>query len=153
MIRIKLLLAAAVAGALAVSGVWWHGNSHGKRTAHQQHQAAIAVATKQARQTERKQQQEVNRGLQYQIEEISGINAGLAADLERLRQRPDRRVPGDSRIDCSGATGAELSGRDAAAFARLAARADELRAGLRACYQYADTLIHHRAKNSTQTGD
>lgn len=143
MIRAKILLAAAVAGALAVSGVWWHGNSHGKRTAERQHQEAIQEATKQARETERQRQEGINRALQDQYDEVSNINTGLAADLDRLRQRPDRRVPGDSGTDCAGATGAELSSRDAVAFARLAARADELRAGLRACYQYADTLIHH----------
>ena len=146
MIRAKLLIAAAVAGALAVSGVWWHGNSHGKRSAERQHQAAIQVATEKARTTERERQEGINRALQYQVEEMAGINTGLAADLERLRQRPDRRLPGDPGADCKGATGAELSSRDASAFARLAARADELRAGLRSCYQYADTLIHHARK-------
>jgi uncharacterized membrane protein len=153
MVRVKLLLAAALAGAVAVSGVWWHGNSHGKRTSNQRALTAIMAATEKARTTEREQQEGINRALQYQIEEMAGVNAGLAADLDRLRQRPARpSVPRDPGVDCAAATGAELSGPDAGFLVREAARADELRAGLRACYQYADTLIRHRKLDATQPG-
>jgi hypothetical protein len=47
MISLKLKLIAAIAGATlaaaAITGVWWHGHSHGKRTAeHTANQAVIA---------------------------------------------------------------------------------------------------------------
>lgn len=56
----------------------------------------------------------------------------LTADLASLRNRPDR-LPEASRSACSGATGAELSRRDAEFLTGLAARADDLRAALDAC--------------------
>lgn len=138
---------AALMGAGAVSGIWWHGNSHGKRAAENAYQEAVEQARKEATTIERQRQEGVNRALQDQYDEVSSINASLAADLDRLRQRPDRpSVPRDPGTECQGATGAELSGPDAAFLARLSARADELRAALKSCYIYADTLQHHARK-------
>lgn len=64
--------------------------------------------------------------------EIRRIAAARDRALDELRKRPER-LPEPAREACKGATGAELSGRDAEFLARLAARADELRAALRAC--------------------
>lgn len=63
--------------------------------------------------------------------------ARLADALERLRQRAERPadMPEAGRASCSGATGAELSGADAAFLVREAARADSLRNELDACQQ------------------
>lgn len=70
--------------------------------------------------------------------------ARLTFELERLRNRPDR-LPEASRPACSGATGAELSGRDAAFLVRLASRADELREALDAC-QKREAVNGHQEK-------
>jgi hypothetical protein len=67
----------------------------------------------------------------YEVQ-IRGIGGRLADALERLRKRPER-LPEPARAACAGATGSELSGRDAAFLERLAARADELRAALARC--------------------
>lgn len=76
---------------------------------------------------------------QRQSDEVRNINARLSDALERLRKRPDR-LPEPARASCEGATGAELSGPDSAFLEREAARADELRAALSACYQWIDTV-------------
>ena len=141
--RLIALGLSLLAGVGIVAGIWMHGHSHGQRTAEAAYGEAIEEARAEARQVEKQRQEGINRALQDQYDEVSDINAGLAADLDRLRQRPDRRVPGDPGANCQGATGRELSGQDAAFLARLAAEADELRAGLRACYIYADTIAHH----------
>lgn len=52
---------------------------------------------------------------------------------DELRKRPDR-LPPAARAACKGSTGAELSGRDAAAFARLGDRARAIQLELQACY-------------------
>lgn len=75
--------------------------------------------------------------------EQDSIRARLSADLERLRNRPARvvradAVPGAAKAGCAGASGRELSGGDAEFLSRLAARADEIRAGLIACYAAID---------------
>lgn len=71
--------------------------------------------------------------------QVGRINARLADALERLRQRPDR-MPEPAREACKGGSGAELSGPDAGFLERYAARADELRASLKACYAWIDTV-------------
>lgn len=76
---------------------------------------------------------------QRQSDEIRDINARLADALERVRKRPER-LPEPARSTCEGATGAELSGPDSAFLEREAARADEIRAALSACYQWIDTV-------------
>ena len=67
------------------------------------------------------------------------VGARLADDLERLRQRPERLPASDAQA-CAGAGGAELSGPDAAFLVREAARADQIRAGLEACYKQYDAI-------------
>lgn len=74
--------------------------------------------------------------------EIATINARLSAALASLRSRPERpatsgQLSSDS-ADCKGATGAELYRGDGEFLARIAARADEQRAALAACYQQYD---------------
>lgn len=82
------------------------------------------------------------------INEITTNQAGKLAEVQRhldvaivsLRDRPERptRLPDTPRIECSGASGRELSREDAEFLARESARADTLRAGLEACYAAYD---------------
>ena len=74
-------------------------------------------------------QQRINDELQRQTRLVG---ARLADVLAGLRNRPER-LPEPAREACQGASGAELSGPDAAFLVRLAARADQLRADLTAC--------------------
>jgi len=74
--------------------------------------------------------------------EIATINARLSAALASLRNRPERPASAgqlsSASADCKGATGAELYRGDGEFLARIAARADEQRAALAACYQQYD---------------
>lgn len=74
--------------------------------------------------------------------EIATINARLSAALASLRSRPERPSSAgqlsSTSADCKGATGAELYRGDGEFLARIAARADEQRAALAACYQQYD---------------
>lgn len=105
----------------------------------------VAAAATEARRIERNEQEVVNHALRTQNESLAGIAARLRTDLERLRQRPERPaiaagVPAAVDPACAGATGAELSRPDAEFLVREAARADEIRAGLVACYAVIDGI-------------
>lgn len=91
------------------------------------------------REQERTRQKQLNVVLQEQADEQRTINARLADDLVRLRDRA-ARMPRAAETDCKGASGAELSGPDAGFLVGEAARADELRAALAACYRYDDGI-------------
>lgn len=125
---------------LAGVGGEFHGRSVERTTWKAKIEEARAEAAESAIRTERETQKEVNNALQKQNAELNTINDNLSAELVSLRKRPPRRVPGTPTANCEGATGAELSREDAGAFAREAARADKLRAALRTCYEYADTI-------------
>lgn len=139
---------ALIAAALALfAGTWLHGNAHGRTVERETWAAktekARADAHEAARKTEQQRYGVLLDALNAQFMEQRVISAGLNADLERLRNRPERRietVPGDPATGCKGATGAELSGPDARFLVRLAARADQHRAALASCYEYADSV-------------
>jgi hypothetical protein len=82
---------------------------------------------------------------QEKTNEIDRIRTAYSVQLAGLQNRPDRkpanpgRVPGTS-TSCSGSTGAELSRPDAVFLGGEAARADELRAALSACYAAYDSV-------------
>jgi hypothetical protein len=102
---------------------------------------AQANAVAQALKIERDQNRRVRDAMQKQSDDVAAVNRGLVADLDELRKRSSRpAVPRAPAAEQPGATGAELSREDAGFLAREAARADELRAALRACYDYADTV-------------
>ena len=88
---------------------------------------------------ERIRQAGVDKIEQKLYEDLRGINDSLNIQLNKLRQRAGR-LSEAARAECKGATGSELSDRDAAAFVRLGARAEQCRIGLTACYEYADSL-------------
>jgi hypothetical protein len=134
----------AIAAILALIGAFAGGEWHGRQSERAKWEARInkerAEASESARKQERAQQEQVNESLRKENERMASINAGLAADLDELRNRPPRRVPETPGTSCEGATGAELSGPDAGFLAGLAARADRHRAALATCYEYADTV-------------
>lgn len=141
-VRIGLMVA-VIAGA-GIAGWMWRGAiaerdiaTIEKSIAQQREQAAT-----EARATERKQQEKVNEALREQNSALAGVADKLRLELGRLRNRPERPavVPEAPRAACEGSTGAELSRPDAEFLAREAARADEIRAGLVACYQVIDEL-------------
>lgn len=124
-----------------IAAVWFHGNYHGKNTERLAWQTTTNDAVKQARKTEREQQEKVNAAIQKQFDDLASVHGQLIIDLDRLRNRPGRAsLPTTARTECKGSTGAELSRQDAEFLTRLAARADEIRIALIACYDYADSV-------------
>jgi len=89
---------------------------------------------------ERANQEKANAAIRKQAADQAAINTRLRADLAGLRDRPERSgdLSAVSRLGCTGATGAELSRSDAEFLVGEAARADEIRAGLAACYAVID---------------
>lgn len=102
-----------------------------------------AEAEAQARATEQRQQEAANAIARRHAYEVSTVRRNLDLALDSLRHRPERPadLPEAPRADCAGATGAELSRPDAEFLSRQAARADEIRAGLDACYRHVDTAM------------
>ena len=90
--------------------------------------------------TERANQEKANAAMRKQAADQAAINTRLRADLASLRNRPERASATDqpARSSCAGATGAELSRSDGEFLSWEAARADEIRAGLAACYAVID---------------
>lgn len=82
---------------------------------------------------------------QEKINEVDRIRALLAAADVRLQNRPDRKPAGAGGMPaptpaCQGSTGAELSKQDGQFLTGEAARGDELRAALSACYGAYDSV-------------
>ena len=69
--------------------------------------------------------------------QIRNINNQLVDAISELRKRPGRTI--DTNTGSCG-TGATLFAEDAIFLRREAARADEIRAGLQACYQQYDSI-------------
>lgn len=134
----------AVVIAFVLNGFYW--NARGSNAADTRWSAKITAerlaATEAARAKETMWQGVVNETARNYQAQVAGVRRTLDIALDSLRDRPERArdLPDHPRPDCAGATGAELSGPDARFLASEAARADELRAGLDACYRYADTL-------------
>lgn len=127
------LISAALAAGLAIGGyTGWTLNQA-------RHDAAMVDAQQQAQQTEDQHNAELAKQNQAHADAVRDVNRKLSDALERLRKRPERR-PEPARAACEGGTGAELSGPDAGFLEREAARADELRAALSACYQWIDQV-------------
>lgn len=106
-------------------------------------QTERAEAEAAARATEHRHQEQANAIAKRHATEVSKIRGALDIALDSLRDRPERPagLPDAGRPDCAGGTGAELSGADARFLAGEAARADEVRAGLQACYEHIDAMI------------
>ena len=127
------LISAALAAGLAIGGyTGWTFNQA-------RHDAAMVDAQQQAKQTEDQHNAQLAKQNQAHADAVRDVNRKLSDALERLRKRPERR-PEPARAACEGGTGAELSGPDAGFLEREAARADELRAAIGACYQWIDQV-------------
>lgn len=138
-----LILAAVLALAVTNAFTWAKAthiaDTRWKAQIHQQR----AEAEAQARATEHRAQEAANAIARRHAYEVSTVRRNLDIALDSLRQRPERpaSLPDASRTDCAGSTGAELSRPDAEFLSREAARADEQRAGLVACYAYVDGAV------------
>ncbi len=98
-----------------------------------------------ARQKEQTWAERLGKTEQEKQDEIARVRAAGAAAIAGLQNRPDRKPAGAGGVPqaapaCQGATGAELSRSDAGFLVGEAARADELRAALGACYSAYDSL-------------
>ena len=138
------MLILAVVLAFVANGFFWHAK--GSNGADTRWTAKIekerADATQAARETEKRWQEAANAQTKQHQAKISAVRRNLDVALDGLRDRPERPVdlPATARADCKDANGAELSGANSRFLAGLGARADEIRAGLDACYAYADSL-------------
>lgn len=135
-----------LAAVIAILGAFLAGQRDGTTRERTEWAARIererAESFKAGLETERNQQEKTNAALKTQAAAMARINAGLRRDLDGLRNRPERPadLPETARAACQGTTGAELSRPDAEFLVGEAARADEQRAGLDACYQVMDAL-------------
>lgn len=104
-------------------------------------------AVEEALTTERENHEKANTIIRQQVSEQAAIAQRLRTDLISLRNRADRASAEGhtSGSVCQGATGAQLSRPDAEFLSWEAARADDIRAGLIACYKIID--ITQRASN------
>lgn len=85
---------------------------------------------------------------------IASIRAAHADELIRVQNRPARKPAGTGGVPapgpaCQGSTGAELSREDAGFLIGFAARADEHRAALSACYSAYDSIGRPNGTSST----
>lgn len=138
------MLMLAVVIAFVVNGFYWHAsgvNAEATRwTARIEKERAESL--NKARAKEKEMQDVFNAAQKKQAARLADTRRTLDAALDSLRDRPERPagVREAARSGCAGANGAELSGPDAEFLVREAARADDLRAGLDACYSAVDAV-------------
>lgn len=107
-------------------------------------EAKVAEQTAKVIETERIWQGAYNEASKSYLSRIRTTDDRLRIALDSLRDRPDRPLPEAPRADCKGATGAELSRRDAEFLEGQAARADRIRAGYELCLKAYDTVRQER---------
>jgi hypothetical protein len=115
------------------------GYVKGRNDANSSWELRIAEKEREARLKEQKLQKDADNVKNELQAENKAISGRLADAIERLRNRPER-LPAVTLSACKGSTGAELSRTDASFLEREAARADEFRAGLKACEAWADSV-------------
>ena len=94
-------------------------------------------AEKVVREKEHEYQAEADKIRKDKDEKINSINTQLVDAISELRKRPSRA--NETSVG-QGGTGASLYAEDAEFLVREAARADQIRAGLQACYQQYDAI-------------
>ena len=138
------MLILAVVLAFVVNGFYW--NAHGSNAADTRWKAKIeqqrADAEAKAREQEKTWQEAANAIVKNQDAKLAATRRNLDAALNGLRDRPERpstdtKPPG---IECPCSTGAGLCKQDAEFLARESSRADDIRSGLEACYEFADKV-------------
>lgn len=120
---------------LLMIAVFLAGDRHG----HLAMQVKIDKANQKYQKLKDKQQEKINELTTDYIARIDDVSKQRDAALDKLRSRSDR-MPTASLAKCKGATGKQLSRRDAEFLTRLAGRADRLREALRVCYAYEETV-------------
>lgn len=128
--NLKVLAYLGIAASLFLSGWWVNG---------WRWEAKYANQVEAARKTEQSLQETMDADTVKLLGEMQRIIDRRDAFIDGLRQRPER-MPESSRANCKGSTGAELSGRDSEFLIRQAARADEQREALKACYAAYDKI-------------
>lgn len=133
-------IAAWVAASLLLVGGYRIGRDHERTRWEAKVDKERAEAEADARVKERMWQEVVNGTVKNYEARLKAVRADFERDLAWVRSRPVRAfgVSEAPRPACAGGTGAELSGGDAEFLVREAARADELRAGISACYAVID---------------
>ena len=100
-----------------------------------QHQQA--AQEKVVREKEHEYQAEADKIRKDKDAQITAINSQLVDAISSLRSRPSSATKTINGQDCNGAA---LSAPDAEFLIREAARADQIRVGLEACYNQYDSL-------------
>ena len=146
----KVAFAATVILVAVLFGVWLERQAAERQIAKLKEEDATAQleAIEVAVEAERQMQKEVNDALEKQSRQNRNIAANLARELDGMRKRAERaeRVSESAGAACAGADGRELSRPDAEFLAREAARAEEQRAALEACYRFVDAVTAHTSK-------
>lgn len=138
------MLMLAVVIAFVLNGFYW--NAHGSNAADTRWTARIekerVESLLKARAKEQEMQDAFNAAQKKQAARLADTRRNLDVALDSLRDRPERPggVPETARAGCTGANGAELSRSDSGFLSREAARADDIRAGLEACYSAVDSV-------------
>lgn len=150
-LAVKIAFVLTVLIVAMLTGVWLERQAAERQIAKlkEEYATATLLAVQDAVESERKMQKEVNDALEQQNRRSQQISANLARELDGMRKRAERaeRVSEDSRAACAGADGRELSREDAGFLAREAARAEEQRAALEACYRFVDAVTAHTSKD------
>lgn len=98
------------------------------------------VAVETAIAEERANQEKVNAIATKQTQNLQAVNATLQSQLTWLRQRSASGNPQNPGFIGESASGSIISERDGEFLAGFAARAESVRQGLEACYNYADAI-------------
>lgn len=125
--------------ALALSLAYFKGALDSERKLELKAANQTVTQVQGARKTEQSAQIKENANAVDLQKKLRVVQSELDAARVRLRQRP-QPMPEAARANCQGATGGELSAPDAEVLTEFAAEADGLRAGLGACYDYADRV-------------
>lgn len=131
-----LVLLGLLAGSFGLGYFKGGESERGKAT------AALLVASEKARQQEANWSTNVAALEEVHADEVRNIAAQRDAALSGLSNRASQRMSTTATASSNGlgATGAQLSEPDAAAFARFAADADTTAADLRACQTYIEAV-------------
>jgi hypothetical protein len=138
------MLILAVVIAFVLNGFYWHASGSNaadiRWTARLEKEKAESLTKVLAK--ERELQNAYDTATKKQAARLAVVRRDLDTALDSLRDRPERPtgLPDHPRPACAGGTGAELSRPDAEFLSREAARADDQRAGLDACYQVIDAI-------------
>lgn len=99
----------------------------------------VAAQNAKAQKVYKELQEKTDVTIQNMVDDLSAVTGQRDAALKRLRDR-EARKPEATRTNCKGASGAELSGEDAAFLTGFAAECDRCAVALNGCYGYADGL-------------